>query len=318
MCSSDLAHTEATNATHAAVRIVNSQDVMRAALLPGLAVLVLALAIAAWRARGRARAAFAPLGRAGLAQATGAAIVIVVLLGAVATGRVYAVEAAATGGLLLLAWGAITRRLDRALLVAVLGDAMALTGLLMALLVGATSFSLVLRGFGTDVLVAGALHTLDAQPLAMLGVVLAGRVACSFVLDAFEMIFLVVPLVMPPLLAVVADPAWVATLTLLVLQMGFLLPPLGYAVVMSRLATREPPPLAALARALAPQLVAQALLIAALVAWPALTHWGANKTGGTAAPTMSNEDAEKAMDEAARRDSRDAAPESPATSEPAR
>ena len=313
------AHTEATNATHAAVRIVNTHDVMRAALLPGLAVLVLALAITAWRARGRARAVLAPLGRAALAQATGAAIVIVVLLGAVAAGRVYAVEAAATGGLLLLAWGFITRRLDHALLVAVLGDAMTLTGLLMALLVGATTFSLVLRGFGTDALVAAGLHTLVAQPLAMLGAVLAGMVACSFVLDAFEMIFLVVPLVMPPLLTVVPDAAWVAALTLLVLQMGFLLPPLGYAVVMSRLATREPPPLAALARALAPQLIAQALLIAVLVAWPALTHWGANAdTGATGAPTMSNDEAEKVMEEAARRDSRRAAPDLPATSEPSR
>jgi TRAP-type mannitol/chloroaromatic compound transport system permease large subunit len=312
------AHTEASNATHAAVRIVNTQDVMRAALLPGLAVLVVALAIAAWRGRGRVRSAFAPLARAALAQAAGAAIVIVVLLGAVAAGRVYAVEAAAAGGLLLLAWGAITRRLDRTLLVAVLGDAMTLTGLLMALLVGATSFSLVLRGFGTDGLIAGALHTLDAEPRLMLGAVLAGMVACSFVLDAFEMIFLVVPLVMPPLLAVVADPAWVATLTLLVLQMGFLLPPLGYAVVMSRLATREPPPLAALARALAPQLVAQALLIAVLVAWPGLTHWGANETAGGGAATLSNEQAEKLMDDAFRSQSRDAVPEAAPASQPPR
>lgn len=312
------AHTEAANATHAAVRVVNTQDVMRAALLPGLAVLVLALAIAAWQARGRMRTAFAPLGRAALAQAAGAAMVIIVLLGAVAGGRVYAVEAAATGGLLLLAWGFITRRLDRALLVAVLGDAMTLTGLLMALLIGATSFSVVLRGFGTDALVADALHTLDARPLTMLAAVLAGMVACSFVLDAFEMIFLVVPLVMPPLLAVVSDAAWVATLTLLVLQMGFLLPPLGYAVVMSRLATREPPPLAALAHALAPQLIAQALLIAVLVAWPALTHWGANESGGTGAPAMSNDESEKVMEEAGRKDSRDAAPEVPAMNEPSR
>ena len=310
------AHTEASNATHVAVRIVNTQDVIRAALLPGFAVLVLALAISAWRARGRERAVFAPLGRAALAQATGAAIAIVVLLGGVAAGRVYAVEAAAAGGLLLLAWGFITRRLDRALLVAVLGDAMTLTGLLMALLVGATSFSLVLRGFGTDALVASALHTLDAHPLAMLGVVLAGLVACSFVLDAFEMIFLVIPLVMPPLLAVVPDAAWVATLTMLVLQMGFLLPPLGYAVVMSRLATREPPPLAALARALAPQLIAQALLIAVLLAWPALTHYGANESGDTGAPAMSNAEAEKVMEEAARRNLRDASPGGPAASEP--
>ena len=312
------AHTEASNATHAAVRIVNTQDVMRAALLPGLAVLVIALAIAAWRGRGRARSAFAPLARAAVAQAAGAAIVIVVLLGAVAAGRVYAVEAAAAGGLLLLVWGAFTGRLDRALLVAVLGDAMTLTGLLMALLVGATSFSLVLRGFGTDGLIAGALHTLDAEPRLMLGAVLAGMVACSFVLDAFEMIFLVVPLVMPPLLAVVADPAWVATLTLLVLQMGFLLPPLGYAVVMSRLATREPPPLAALARALAPQLVAQALLIAVLVAWPGLTHWGANETTGGGAATLSNEQAEKLMDDAFRSQSRDAGSEATPASEPPR
>ena len=312
------AHTEATNVTHAAVRIVNTQDVMHAALLPGLAVLVAALAIAAWRSRGRARAVIAPLGRAAVAQAAGAAIVIVALLGAVATGRLYAVEAAATGGLLLLGWGVVARRLDRTLLVAVLGDAMTLTGLLMALLVGATSFSLVLRGLGTDALVASGLHTLDGHPLAMLGAVLAGMVACSFVLDAFEMIFLVVPLVMPPLLAVVPDAPWVATLTLLVLQMGFLLPPLGYAVVMSRLAIREPPPVAALARALAPQLVAQALLIAALLAWPGLTHWGANEAANDSTPALSNEQAERLMDDAFRSQSRDAAQEAAPASEPSR
>ena len=36
---------------------------------------------------------------------------------------------------------------------------------------------------------------------------------------------------MPPLLAVVGDAAWVAALTLLVLQAGFLLPPLAIAQV---------------------------------------------------------------------------------------
>ena len=309
------AHTEAVNASHAAVRIVNTPDVMRAALLPGLTVLVAALGLATWRVRGRARAAPRPLGRGSAMQAAGAALVIAALLVAVATGRLYAVEAAATGGLLLLGWGAFTRRLDRAVLRAVLGDAMTLTGLLMALLVGATSFSLVLRAFGSDALVAAALHSLDAHPLAMLGTVLAGMVACSFVLDAFEMIFLVVPLVMPPLLTVVPDPAWVATLTLLVLQMGFLLPPLGYAVVMSRLATRAPPPMAALARALAPQLVAQALLIAALLAWPGLTHWGANESGSAADPPALSDDAvERLMRESSRSPAGDAAPSAPETS----
>jgi TRAP-type mannitol/chloroaromatic compound transport system permease large subunit len=297
------AHTEAVNVTHAAVRIVNTQDVLQAAIVPGLAVLASALAITAWRGRHRPHEALLALPRGDAAQAVIAAIVIVLLLGAVAVGRLYAVEAAATGGLLLLGWGVVSRRLDRALLGAVIGDAMTLTGLLMALLIGATSFSLVVRGFGADALVASGLHALAAQPRVMLGAVLAGMVACSFVLDAFEMIFLVIPLVMPPVLTVVPDAAWVAALTLLVLQLGFLLPPLGYAIVMSRAAMREAPPVAALARALAPQLIAQALLIAALLAWPGLTRLDRESSDAAPAAAVSDEQAERLMDEAFRRNS---------------
>src|SRR5205085_522418 len=49
------AHTEATNAVQLAVRIVNTQDVVRAALAPGLLVFAAALLIAAWHGRGRPR-----------------------------------------------------------------------------------------------------------------------------------------------------------------------------------------------------------------------------------------------------------------------
>ena len=311
------AHTEAVNVSHAAVRIVNTQDVMRAALVPGAVVLAAALAIAAWRGRGQARADPAPLRGRGLAQAATVAIVIALLLGAVASGLIYAVEGAATGGVLLLGWALASRRLDRALLAAVLADAMILTGLLMALLVGATTFSLVLRALGTDALVASGLHTLDASPMLMLFAVLAGFVACSFVLDAFEMIFLVVPIVMPPLLAVVPDAAWVAALTLLVLQTGFLLPPLGYTIVMSRASASRPPPLGPLVRALLPQLAAQALIIAAVLAWPALTHLGAASGATDSKPALSNEDAERLMDDASRsQGGRASSAEPPASSEP--
>ncbi|MEO5734306.1 MAG: TRAP transporter large permease subunit [Rubrivivax sp.] len=291
------AHTEALNITRASVQIVNTQDVMRAALLPGLLVLLLALGVATWRVRSRIRprpSALPPLPpRAGVTAAIAAAV-IVALLGAVAVGRLFAVEAAATGGLLLLGWGLVTRRLNRGTLRRVLADAMGLTGLLMALLVGATAFSLVLRGFGTDAWVAAGLHRLDPHPFGMLAAVLAGLVVCSFVLDAFEMIFLVVPLVMPPLLAVVPDAAWVAALTLLVLQLGFLLPPLGYAVVMSRSAMPSAPPLAHLARALRPQLLAQALLIAAVLAWPALTRIGRDAPDAPSAVLAPNTPADDA------------------------
>lgn len=268
------AHTEAVNATQAAVRIVNTQDVVRAAFLPGLLVLLATLFVTAWH------------GRKAPAQATAwprstrddrwtsifVTVAIVSLLAGVAIGWFYAVEAAAMGGVALFAVAVLRRQLPWRLMRLVLADTMALSGALFALLVAATSFSLVLRGFGTDRLIADALQSLSTRPTLLLLAVLGGIALCSFVLDAFEMIFLVIPLVMPPVLMAVSDPAWVAALVLLVLQLGFLLPPVGYALVMSRSMLAEPVGTRALARALWPQWVLQVLLITLVLAWPPITR----------------------------------------------
>jgi TRAP-type mannitol/chloroaromatic compound transport system permease large subunit len=54
------------------------------------------------------------------------------------------------------------------------------------------------------------------------------------VLDAFEMIFVIVPVVAPLMILRLGDAQQVAVLLLLVLQLRFLVPPLGYAVMMAR------------------------------------------------------------------------------------
>jgi TRAP-type mannitol/chloroaromatic compound transport system permease large subunit len=299
------AHTEAVNATHAAVRIVNTQDVMRAVLLPGAIVLLMALALTAWRARGTRSAAAQPLARGDALTAFGVAAVIAALLAGVASGRLYAVEAAATGCVLLGLGAGLRGQLPRVRCRLVLRDTMNLTGALLALLVGATAFSLVLHGFDSDALIARGLHGLAGQPVLLVGVVLAGLLACSFVLDAFEMIFLVIPLVMPPVLRVVDDAAWMAALTLLVLQLGFLLPPFGYALVMSRALLPVHAGMRALARVLWPQLAMQALLIALVLAFPQLTQWARPLEAAVPVPGV---DADRLMQEAidAQRRERDA------------
>ena len=292
------AHTEAVNVTHAMDRIVNTQDVMRAALVPGALVLLIALLLVAWRARGAPLRALESMPRRQMLTAAAAAVVIAALLGGVALGRLYAVEAAATGGLLLLVYAALSGQVDRTMMGHVLHDTMTLTGLLFALLIAATTFSLVLRGYATDALIARALQPLSGQPVLLLLCVLGGLVACSFVLDAFEMIFLVIPLVMPPVLTAVPDAAWVAALTLLVLQAGFLLPPFGYAVVMSRALMPAAPGLRALSRALLPHLLAQGLLIAAVVAWPQITQWARPAGDVAATPAVNVDEADRLMREA--------------------
>ena len=94
---------------------------------------------------------------------------------------------------------------------------------------------------------------------------------CAFVLDAFEMTFVVVPVLIPPLLMHVPNATWVAVLTLLILQTSFLVPPFGYAVLMLRNRLGRGIDSGRFVRALLPYLLAQLAVLALVLAFPGLT-----------------------------------------------
>ena len=91
-------------------------------------------------------------------------------------------------------------------------------------------------------------------------------------LDAFEIVFVIVPIVMPPVLTRAPDAIWISVLALLALQASFLVPPTGYAVMMARSQMRQKTALAPLVRALAPFIAAQFVVLALVVAVPKLAH----------------------------------------------
>ena len=280
------AHTEATILTHESVRIINTQDLFVGALVPAAILLVLCTLVAWWMNRRRegAAAAMPPAVRPAIREWLTAGVTIVFigsLLTGVTLGYLYAVEAAAFGAVALFGFGLATGTLTRLVLSAVLRDTMAVTGALFALLLAATMFTLVVRAFGTDRWLASALVQLGMGEMGSLLVVLAIIAACALVLDAFEMIFVVIPVAMPPLLTLVHDATWVSVLTLLILQASFLAPPFGYAVLMVRNSVRRGLSLKGLSRALAPYLAAQLLVLSLVLAWPALI-WQRNPSTLTA------------------------------------
>ena len=273
------AHTIALNATGRRDRIVNTQDVFQGALVPGLAFVALSLLVAWWIGRRMARSAAtaAAHDRASVRSAAVAAVtlaLLVALLAGVALGYFYAVEAAAVGAFVLLFVGVATRRLTGAALAELLSDVMATSGALFALLVGATTLTLLLRIYGTDVLVADWITGIPGSERGVVATVLGCIGLAAFVLDAFEIIFVIVPIVVPPLLVRVPDAVWVAVLVLLSLQASFLLPPFGYALMMARSAMKETVPLFAVLRALAPFLAVQAIVLIAVFLFPELVHFG--------------------------------------------
>ena len=159
---------------------------------------------------------------------------LVLLLGGVATGYIFAVEGAATGAFVLFTVGVLTRQINGTTLAPLLKESMATTGTLFAPLLAATTFTLALRLLGTDKLIERWVAALPGGDIAVAGAILGAIFVAAFVLDAFEIIFVVVPILIPPLLIRVPDAVWVSTLVLLTLQASFLLPPVGYALMMTR------------------------------------------------------------------------------------
>jgi TRAP-type mannitol/chloroaromatic compound transport system permease large subunit len=114
------------------------------------------------------------------------------------------------------------------------------------------------------------------------------------VLDAFEIILVIVPLVMPALLIRVPDAVWVSVLTLLPLQTSFLTPPFGYSVMMARTTMARPAGFGPLARALVPFLCLQLVILGLTVMFPQLTHLGA--ASATTVPSLSGDEVRKRLE----------------------
>jgi tripartite ATP-independent transporter DctM subunit len=298
------AHTIAVTTTGRSDRVINTQDVFHGALGPAALSLVLTLAVA-WlvgrRVHGAAGAAprRETVGTGEAITAATALVALAVLLGGVATGYFYAVEAAAMGATTLLLVGFLSGRLHGAVLRQLLADAMATTGALFALLIAATTLTLVLRLLGTDRLVGDWLIAVPGSDIAVVAVVLALIGLSAFVLDAFEIIFVIVPIVIPPLLVRVADARWVAALVLLTLQTSFLLPPFGYALMMLRSTLKETVPTGALVRALLPFLLVQWTVLGMVVVAPQLTHLGEKAGDASRAPErpLSKEELNRRIEE---------------------
>ena len=118
-------------------------------------------------------------------------------------------------------------------------------------------------------------------------------------LDAFEMIFVVIPIVAPALIAKLGDAQQAAVLLLLVLQTSFLIPPMGYAVLMVRSrGGLGAAPTSEIFRSLLPFILVQLAVSMCVFALPPVVHLlDASKAAASGEPVKSEEDIIRQMRE---------------------
>ena len=215
-----------------APNVVSVGDLFAGALGPGLLLVVLYLgyiALVAWLKPQSAPAVAAAAVAAGSLTAALLApvILIVAVLGSILFGIATPTEAASVGavGAFLLAW---RRAPVFALLRPVAEKTTQITAMIFLILIGATMFSLVFRALGGDDMVSRALTHLPGGGAGAALVVMLAIFLLGFVMDAFEIVFVVVPIVAPALLKLPGiDPVWLGIMMAVNLQTSYMHPPLG-------------------------------------------------------------------------------------------
>jgi tripartite ATP-independent transporter DctM subunit len=154
-------------------------------------------------------------------------LLILAVLGSILGGVATPTEAASVGAVGAILLAAIKGTLGAALS-PVVQRTTQVTCMIFVILIGATMFSLVFRGLGGDDMVHRALASLPGGAAGAILVVMLAMFLLGFVMDAFEIIFVVVPIVAVPLLAVHnVDPVWLGIMMAMNLQTSYMHPPLG-------------------------------------------------------------------------------------------
>ena len=157
-------------------------------------------------------------------------ILIILVLGSILAGIATPTESAAVGavGAVLLA----VRRgsLSYTNLMLVSRETVKITSMIFMILIGASLFSLVFRGFGGDQLIEQFLANLPGGEVGAFVTVMLAMFLMGFFLDFIEIIFIMVPLVGPPLIGMGFDPIWLGIMIAVNLQTSFLTPPFGFSL----------------------------------------------------------------------------------------
>jgi tripartite ATP-independent transporter DctM subunit len=198
---------------------------------------------------------------------------ILAVLGSILGGIATPTEAASVGavGAILLA---AVRSGAVGLLMPVMVRTTQITSMIFLILIGATLFSLVFRGLGGDVMVERALTNLPGGVAGATLAVMAALFLLGFVMDAFEIIFVVVPIVAPVLLKMPGvDPVWLGIMMAVNLQTSYMHPPLGPTLFYLRGVAPPEVTTRHIYLGVIPYVLIQLVMLVALWFLPALATW---------------------------------------------
>lgn len=200
-------------------------------------------------------------------------VLVVAVLGSIFFGIASPTESAAVGALGAMVLALMHRRLTMPNLQKTMRQTTRMTSMVFLILIGATTFGLVFRGMGGDMLVEDIMLELPGGEWGFLVVCMLIIFLLGFFLDFIEICFVVVPIIAPIAVMLDIDPLWFAILIAMNLQTSFLTPPFGFSLFYLKAAAPPTVRITEIYRGVIPFIMIQLAVLGLLIVFPGVVTW---------------------------------------------
>jgi tripartite ATP-independent transporter DctM subunit len=200
-------------------------------------------------------------------------LIFAVVVGAMAAGWATPTEAAALGAASTILAAAAYRRLTLANLMRALVGTVGITGTILFIIIGATTFSQVLSFSGVVNGIFGLITGQDLSTLATIFGMLAILLVLGCFVDQVSMMLITLPFFMPLVQHHQIDPIWFGVLFLICMQLGLLTPPFG--LLLYTMKGVAPPSISMqhIYAAALPYVLFGVLILTLILAFPPIATW---------------------------------------------
>jgi tripartite ATP-independent transporter DctM subunit len=196
-----------------------------------------------------------------------------VVVASMSAGWATPTESAAIGAFATLLLAFVYRVLDFKALRAALMGTVAISGMILFIIVGATTFAQILSFSGASNGLVQAITGLGLSTLAVIAAMMLILVFLGIFVDQVSMMLITLPIFMPIVQRLGVDTIWFGVMFLICMQLGLLLPPHGLLLMTMKGVAPPQVTMAHIFRAVVPYVSLSLVLLALVFFVPAVATW---------------------------------------------
>jgi C4-dicarboxylate transporter, DctM subunit len=213
-------------------------------------------------------------------QVWGIALLFVIVIGGIYTGFVTAAEAGAIGAFGAFVLMALARRLQWSTFRESVVATARTTGMIFLLFVAATIFTRFVAISGVPQFLSQLIIDIGAPPVVLLIALCVLYIFLGMFLDSISMMLLTLPVLLPILISLDVNLIWFGVLIVKVVEIGAITPPFGVTVYVIKGVVGDQVRLEEIFRGVGWFLVMDVVMLALLIAFPAISLWLPNTMMG--------------------------------------